>query len=289
MRKLLFILSLFIAVGVYAQPSISSVGAIASSGGEAVVVDSANWEQEYKDYYYEIADAGRPSLKKADPQNDLFRSLVDSSFWDRIDWWYVLAQNTEAGALLNIVDPGGDFDATNVSSTQFDSYEGFTGDGTADYLTSNFNPANATSPNYVLNSGTVGAYSRTDIQESSDLIGNASISIRLMPWYNGNTYYRVNQSASSSTSSTASLGLYIATRRGASDVEAYKNGVSISSATTSSGAIASGEIWILHSSSFYGTRQVSIAFMMDGVTDTEAASLNTIIETYMDAIGKGVQ
>jgi len=35
--------------------------------------------------------------------------------------------------------------------------------------------------------------------------------------------------------------------------------------------------------------EVAIFFIMDGVDDAEAAALNTIFETYMDAIGAGVQ
>ena len=34
--------------------------------------------------------------------------------------------------------------------------------------------------------------------------------------------------------------------------------------------------------------QVAIFFIMDAVSDAEAAAITTIIETYMDAIGTGV-
>ena len=91
-----------------------------------VVVD---FYDEYDPIY--AAFTTKPSSTIAAYQEALVYSLDTLDFaggasvWDRMDVFYVFANNIEANALINWVNPG-TFDADNVSSTSFTAYEGFT-------------------------------------------------------------------------------------------------------------------------------------------------------------------
>ncbi len=102
-------------------------------------------------------------------------------------------------------------------------------------------------------------------------------------------FTRRNSSNVTSVGSTDSRGFFMATRRGATDVEVYRNGSSIVAHNAASVSIPNDvtELFAINGTNLDVT-QISIALIMDGVSDAEAAAINTIIETYMDAIGKGV-
>ena len=71
----------------------------------------------------------------------------------------------------------------------------------------------------------------------------------------------------------------------------YRNGGLVKTETDASSAIPNMELYVLRMNgiSLCSAHQFSIYFVMDGIDSTDAAALNTIFETYMDAIGTGVQ
>jgi hypothetical protein len=217
-----------------------------------------------------------------------------ASVWDRMDLFYVLATKDSVDSYINWVDPGV-FNLTNPGTTTYDfvKYQGITGSGD-DYLSTNYDAANDAT-NFTLNSGTVGAYSRTNVNGNYSPLGIVNGNrIRILSRSGGNMSTYINSSNILTTATSTALGLQLATRTASNVVENYINGASLGAGTGANNEIPAGDIYILSynnngTAAYFYPGQLSIVFMMNGVTDAEAAAINTIIETYMDAIGVGVQ
>jgi hypothetical protein len=263
-------------------------------------VDSSSWESEYKKVYYAIAESGRPALDTADLQNDMVKSLVDGGYWtNRIDAFYVLAQKTAAGAYINWANPG-TFDITDPETTAptFTQYTGFTGDGSSDYLSSNFNPS-ADKVNTSQNSVTIGIYCLTAYNTASKSVvgcldgSGYRFDVNLSTGGKQQSAY-INSGANMLLDVTNSKGFAMITRRGASETEGYRNGTSLGSDTDTSTGIPNVDMYILARNN-NGTEDrfvatlLSVVLIMNAVSDEDATAINTIIETYMDAIGIGIE
>jgi hypothetical protein len=262
-------------------------------------VDSSSWESEYKKVYYAIAESGRPALDTADLQNDMVRSLKDSLLtFDRIYLFYVFAQKTAAGALINWANPG-TFDLTDPGSTSptFTVYTSYHGDGSSDYFSTGLIPATHL-PAGALDSISIAVY---DLEGGYNApytpigveTGNNHLKIR--PRVAGSQYIALNTSAIAAGSLADSKGFHIGTRRADNDIEGYFNGASLWTDTDASNALPADNFMAVLANNDDGVieefdpKKVAIIILLDKVSDIEARALNTIIETYMDAIGRGVQ
>lgn len=221
-----------------------------------------------------------------------------ASVWDRMDIFSVYANDDGTDALINWVNPG-TFDADNVSATVFTRWEGFTGDGVADYISTNWVPSTDAS-NYAQNSGTMGIYIRDSNVDPNGghtfgvySVIDPRITLKVMYHDEASSQWAINATGGTSeTTPNASVpGFYMITRRGATDSEYYKNGTSLEADDIASSGLPTSEIHVLkaNGSATYGTHQASIFFIMNGITDAEATAINTVIETFMDALGKGVE
>jgi hypothetical protein len=239
----------------------------------------------------------KPSTAIAISQNAMVDSLVQKGYWERMDQLLIPATevNTGGEALINWINPG-TYDADNVDATAWTTLEGYTGDATADYISTNFNPGDGGSYNYTLDDAAIGLYLRTDLKEGSSSVCGAldgTNRISLTPRLQDNQYLiRVNQPTAGSLAGIAgaTTGLHVITRTASDAVSYYRNGGLVKTETDASSAIPNMELYVLrmNGSSFASAHQFSIYFVMDGIDSTDAAALNTIFETYMDAIGTGV-
>jgi len=268
---------------------------VAASG-----VDSANWEAGYKTVYYSWTEALRPGIDTADFQNDMYYSLDTADILDSLDVLLVLANRDSVIAKTNWVNPGTNdaLGQTNTGTLGFDQYEGFTSDG-ASYITSNYNPS-TDGTYFKQNSASMGLYSRTSEAASATFdmgaahgAGNKNyISLR----YTADVFVgRVNENTGGThNANSVTAGLGITTRTGSTTTSQYMNGADLGSANATSVAIAAADFYILcrnnlGTASGFSTKEISIVFFGGILGDTQASEANTIFETYMDAIGKGVQ
>lgn len=237
-----------------------------------------------------------PSNDIKDYQNTMVEALIAGGYWARMDQLLIPATevNTDGEALINLINPG-TYDADNVDATAWTTLEGYTGDGTADYISTNFNPGDGGSYNYTLDDAAIGIYLRTDLAEGISVCGSydGTNRISLTPYATNDQYYiRVNQPTSGVLmgAAGAATGLHVITRTASDTVSYYRNGGLVETGTYASSAIPNMELYVLrmNGAGFYSAHQFSIYFVMDGVDSTDVAALNTIFETYMDAIGKGV-
>ena len=236
----------------------------------------------------------KPPEDVALAQDTMVASLVSDGIWAKLDVFYVFANNTQTNALINWVNPG-IYDAVEAGggALVFTLNEGLTGDGT-NYLDTGFNPATA-GGSFSQNSNCVGVYSRTDSNivareiGLSDGTGDIFINCRL----SSNFGCRCSDGGSFNNAVTDSLGFFIATRGGAADKRAYKNTTEYS-INTASQAPNSEDIFVFAqnnvagSPQFQTTRQLSMAIIGGGLTQSDVNAFESAFEIYMDFLGKGV-
>jgi len=236
-------------------------------------------------------------------QNTLTDSLTtygggSNGYWGRMDLLYIFSHTESADGehLTNWIDP--DSVATAVSGPTH-GLGGFTGNGTDQYIDTKYALSSDVS-NFTQNDATFGVYIRNNIQDDGQPLGinHGSGAIEFYPRYTDNTAnYKINDGTYTTHSSiTESRGLHIATRTSSTTTELYLDGTSVGTGSQTSASISAGHLYILCANgdgsgipNQFSENQVSIVFIMDGVTDAEAAQLNRFFETYMDNIGQGVQ
>ena len=245
-----------------------------------------DFTDEYDTVY--AAFATKPHIDTADIFNDFVYSLDSAGFWDRTHYLNVYCGGTNsADALVNWRNPGTN-NAVAVNSPTFTRYRGFDFSGSNQYLTT-FNPYgiiaqdNATGIVYVRedNAEAGPAYSAYDGGGNYFYLNPRNASNQVS--------YRTNQTADEASTEAAWVGCWIATRRGATEIEVYRAGVSRDSGTDASSAVPNTNIYVGRHASNYSTKETTLFMVMDGVSDAEAAALNTIIERLMDRLGIGVQ
>lgn len=253
------------------------------------VVEKVTFETEYQTVY--DAMTNKPSTDIANAQNTLVKELKAAGVWTLMDVFYCFAQesNVAGEALLNWREPAGDDNATNSSGTTFTSLEGFTGNGSSYYLNTNFTPSSE-GANITLNSASIGAYVRTNVDEAKYIVGS-STNILMMPKNGGAFYGRISGSSNVYFAQTTSAGFHVLTRPSSTTLSYFNNGTDKGDNTVNSTTLSTSIVYLIGSSSLssFSSQQLSIFFIGANMTNTQITNMNTAIEKYMDAIGKGVE
>jgi len=256
-------------------------------------VVSGGYSAEYQAVYDAMTNP--PAADTAVFQNTMVVALVAGGFWStQWDVFYVPANGRLTNAYLNWIAPTGDDNLTIAAATvTFEAYHGFTGDGIAGSISTNWNPSTEGTL-YAKDDCTVAAYALLNKNETTVLVGAIESTypiIALYPRNSGSFQGRLNAATAGATAAVAnSLGFSMVTRRASNDLETYRNGSSHDDATTASINIPNTNLTLLsRNASRYSTNTVGIAMAGASVSDADAAAINTIIEAYMDAIGEGVQ
>ena len=300
MKKILTItIALLLGITLNAQKLKHDGGFVRHDGSTLVYVEPSPYTEEYQVLL--DAWATDPLGDTLTAQNVLVDSLttypVGDVFWDRFEFLYIAANNNEDNSKVNWVSPG-TYDITDPSSTEpsYKRFEGWTGNGTDDYLSSNWQPGDTSvAGRYNIS---MGAYVLNNAQDNGSLMGiNSTYDFYLKTRTETDyTTCRIfNAGDQIATSQTNGSGLVIAVRREAASSELYRNGSSIDTESDAYTGITDVDVLLLTTNNGAGGRtgycsnQVAIWFIMDALSDDEAAQLNRFFETYMDAIGKGVQ
>lgn len=228
----------------------------------------------------------------------LVKDLKDAGIWNKLDLFYVFATNGDSDfATLNWKTPAS-FQATKVNSPTFTSLEGFTGDGATSYLNTNYNPRTS-GVNYQQDSASYGYYCRTNniglyagMGGRTASLTNRSFDIVGVSVPNSSQFDINNSSGTTQGTISDSSGFFHANRSGSGTSALYRNGnLAITGVRTSDGT-PNLPLFVLASNdagspSLFSNRQLSIAFAGASLLSERVDFFNAI-ETYMDAIGKGV-
>jgi hypothetical protein len=333
MKKLMILLALFLGLSLQAQDTLyyyngqplvdndSFLVAAASGGGggtsyaqdslftynDQVIIynDSlvakveesaaASYDTDYQAVYDEMTN--KPPSTIAAYQDTLVRMMKDSSVWTEGDamWVYAQYSNSDGEALLNWYDPDGT-SATAVSAPTFTSNQGFTGDGSADYIDLNWNPSTDGS-NFVQDDAAFAVYIRNNVNGAYSATGGSdgSNSNFINPRASDNYYGAINASGYTGlTTSATSVGCWITTRTSSNNMPVYLNGVEFESYSHSSTGLPNVDHYALAynnngSAGEISPYQISIVWYGAGLSATQARALNNCFEYFMDNLGYGVQ
>ena len=204
---------------------------------------------------------------------------------DAFDVMYVLAGETSESSLRNLVKNA--YYATAVNAPTFTQYEGFTTNGTSQYLNTNFKPSEGV--NYVQNSASLGIYHRSGNYSCMGVSrdGNPRTVIQ-----SAGSYCACNGDWWAATGGSQLAGVHILVRDAATTLKFYQNKTQYSVNNNSSGVYAqnlfiqaTNEVDLANA---YVAGQNAFAFAGKAFTQTQANLITDIIEAYMDANGKGV-
>lgn len=287
MKRYIFIFLLCTIFGALQGQNPALTGAIASSGGNSSYAARSSKYQTVWNAY-----TTKPDVAKAMIDDDFYYSLDSLFTAESITMLYLLVPSVqyENGALINWVTPGTN-NADNVSTTAWTQYEGYTGDGSADYISTNFVPS---SGGVSQDDASVGIYIRNDAQANCEVyaaIGGGFYSMARIRNTSNNLVARLNAGlVDESASVTNSSGFFLNTRRASNDIEFYRNGGSIDTESDVSSGVPTGEFTILGvPGTCFTSYQFALFIVTTKVDDTQSSKLNTIIERRMDRLGKGVE
>jgi hypothetical protein len=243
------------------------------------------------------AMTNKPTNSIAIAQNTMVKNLVTAGIWPLFDIFYCFAQysNSASEALINWINPG-TYNCTNISDTAWESLCGFTGDGIADYLETNYTPS-TNGVNYTLDSASVGVYLRVDINADQCAIGciGSDTSIVKINAREANSFRSlINDKTESNVTVANSTGLFVSVRTSSSNVYLYRNGSNIKTSASTSTARPNAKLAILarrYSAGGvdrYTTNQASIAFAGGLLTDGYNSTLYSEIQAYMTSNNKQV-
>ena len=240
----------------------------------------------------------KPSAAIAAAQNTMVCGLVANGVWAKFDIFYLFAQTTngDGEALVNWKLPGS-FNATAVNAPTFTALEGFTGDGLASYINTNWDPSN-NGVNYALNNAMYCVYVRNNIQDDGYLVGTegGSTSRTILRARNSGDiaqgYINAN-GAATYVANTEARGLWSMNRSGAIAFEMFQNKTSRGTAVTPAAAISAFDIAVLAWNDTgvmrdWSKHQVSMFAAGADLTVANRSDLVDLVEAYMVSNGKGV-
>lgn len=213
----------------------------------------------------------------------LICGLVTDGVWSKLDALYVLAQQTQADARLNLVSSSYSLSA----GATFTAYRGLSAFGSAG-LNTGFNASLAPSPKFTLNSASMSAWAY-DAPDGNAQIGTSSLTGASYIFANlaGVFYFGVNiPSTPGFVSSPANAGFYSGDRSSVAMTNFYYNGSNIQVDTTPSAVPDGVPIYIGGRSSDYGTtKTISAAHIGGSLGGAGNLALYNRLRMYMTSVG----
>lgn len=232
--------------------------------------------------------------------NTLVVDLKGYSVWTKIKALYPMVGGTASQHKFNLKDPR-DLDAafrgvfvggwTHTSN-------GSTPNGTNAYMDTKLNPTTV-----LTNNINIGYYSRTN-QNATATTGDIGVTsgpsgpdyLFLFPRLNNVSWYSILEAGSyTQVADTNSAAFYIATRNGTT-VKGFKNGsnvvtrTGITVQTRPNGFVYLGAVNFsgLFTAGWYSSRQCALAFIADGLSDTENVNLSTAVQAFQTTLGRQI-
>jgi hypothetical protein len=155
------------------------------------------------------------------------------------------------------------------------------------------NPTN----NLTLNSVSFGIYSRTNATPGNFAYGVFRASTNIFQQNVGSGNFIIGDFNIGLISYTANptTRMMIATRRGANDFQAYRNGTSLGTDTTSSSTNLNGNFYFgarnraeASSVDFYSPHELAFAFIGDALTNQNCLDFTTVVNTYQTTLSRNV-
>lgn len=219
----------------------------------------------------------------------LITALKSAGVWAKLDALYILAAHDSQAACRNWIADS--YNLTPNNSPTFTTDRGYTGNGSNMTLSTGFIPSSASSPKYVQNSGTLGAWALTTITGLNEYIIGSSTSN--VAGFNprssvANTLRGIlnrTTALENFSTNTTSAGLSILTRTSNNATTYYQNITSKSTSSNASTGVPAVEIILLGFNSTASNHQIAVGFIGSGFNSTEVTDTYNALNTFLTAIG----
>lgn len=236
--------------------------------------------------------ATQPTTTRAKQYCTLINALVSGGVWSKIDALYIFAAYDSPTALTNLVSSS--YGATAIGTPTFTQDKGFVG-GTGKYINTAFNPNTATTPNYVLNSSSVGIWNLSTSSDANGWMGNYNGTniTYLANYQTGGSFFTSPVNAAGATGGVIGLtyaqGMYVASRASSTIVNQYQNGSLFNSQSQVSVALINNNIWVLAvdnsgSPLLNSSDKIAMAVIGGDLSSVQAA-FYAAVHTYMQIVG----
>lgn len=275
------------------RPVLREPGTPGSGGSSGIDADAAAWGDAV------VAAGGTYSVATLTAVSNFCKSAKAAAYWSKLNRINLFAGSSLTAALVPLKAGNGSATETNVNfvAGDYSLATGITGNASTKYLRTGM----VTSTSLTANSTHVAIYNRSSAVSGSGLVGcsaGAASEVSLFaPFTDGKVYSRHYDTTSQLVTASAigtPFGFIIGSRTSATSHVIYRNGVSIATSSASSGAIPALEAYVFarnlnsvadgFSGNAFGAYSIGA-----GLTDAEALAYNTHMETFQDALGRGVQ
>jgi hypothetical protein len=236
-----------------------------------------------------------PSASQQAKQNTFVADLKAAGIWTLLDVLYVFATDGDSDfATLNWKAPTS-YKITKVNTPTFTTNEGFNGNGTNQYLNTNFVPS-TNGVNLTLNSTSLATHLFNHVTETKYDCGTAPSFLASSPLLYfrgddgyGSVVYTVNQAPNAVQSNGGNCsGFWMAQRKDASNVYMFKNGAQTDTDADASTAVPSGNMFLLAANSGGApanpsTRKMSMFSLGASLAGLESA-YHTSWNTYLTSL-----
>lgn len=231
-----------------------------------------------------------PADEIKDPTNALVLSAKEDGWWSKTDALHILAYDDVDNYKINLRQDA--YHITAFNNPTFTQYRGVTGNGTSSYLGSGFNPTTAVSANFQRDNANFAIWSLTSgtgvVSDAGYYGGTDGVTIQCRDG-SDNFTGRINQAnVASSSGNTSGTGFYEVDRSGPNTHVSRKNGVVVSTNTTTtpSTALLNAELqYLRYGTSSYSTRQLSVGVIGGHLTNQESLDRYNAILTFLQAVG----
>lgn len=219
----------------------------------------------------------------------LITALKTAGTWAKLDALYVLAAHDSQAACRNWITNS--YNLTPNNSPTFTTDRGYTGNGSNMTLSTGFIPSSASSPKYVQNSATLGAWTLSNLTALNEYVIGSSTSVvaGFNPRSSSANAPRgvVNYSVSLSNwnSNTTSVGLGTITRTASNLTTYYQGTTAKGTSAQAPNGVPAVEIILLGFNSTASNHQIAVGFIGSGFTSTEVTDTYNALNTYLTAVG----
>lgn len=226
----------------------------------------------------------------------LVTDMKANGTWTKMDAIYPMVGGTAATHKFNLKNPADTNAAFRLSFSGgwTHSANGALPGGVNSFADTFYTPSTTA----IQNSHHLSYYSRTNVNLTQVEIGasTSSSNNNLLEIRTANiSYYIINQNSPyANVADTDSRAYYIANRTASNVVNGWKNGTKVATSTTASNARSSAKIYIgaLNTNNLtttlYTTKECAFATIGQGLTDGEAAALNTAVAAFQTSLSRNV-
>ena len=213
----------------------------------------------------------------------LIDGLVSDGVWAKLDALYVLAQQNQTDAQLNLIGTNYSIitNALAERTITFTPLVGFSFTPNS-YLDTGFNPATAPSPKFIQNSANFGFWSNNVVTETNPEMGSSSGNNHIYNSYTALFLARINNGSVGGSATPGAKGLFVGDRPNSTDVVPYWNGVAQPVQTPFASAAPSSFNFII---GFGSGQTIAAAHIGASLGAAGQLALYNRLRTYMTAIG----